>query len=401
MGGNLGLCDTWSLLRLLLDHTQTKASQRKNISHILHSSPLTDTDFVAALRDRYLCPDSPTPFLAYTGSPDSNLEAEISLGEGTPQGSVLSPLLFLIALFLLARALRTIPALSHAFYVDITLWVTTGNLGDIKTTLQAGVDTVATHARQIGVFLLLPRGMAPLSPSPLTVSLSGTPLPLLSTLRILGLLLQSNGKPSTFISRLTNTVQWTIRLIRRIANRHHGMREHVLRRLVQAFALSRFIYSLPFLFLSRTEGDKVNNLIRQAYKSALSLPTSISTARLLSMGVHNSLTELTEAYRTAQLVRLSRTRLAYTSPSVEAEEAAIALAITQISAEQIFCESKPAVYNYAVGRLAPRPQQWEAALSTTKPDLQLRLVTWALDIMTRHGLDATIGSLKAAHNAAF
>ncbi|KAH6936041.1 hypothetical protein HPB50_012816 [Hyalomma asiaticum] len=221
------------------------------------------------------------------------------------------------------------------------------------------------------------------------------------------------------------------------------------------------------------------------------------------MGVHNSLTELTEAHRTAQLLRLSRTRpgrallstlnlsplmplptslpipshvssllaidplpknmhpehhpsrraarssalwrkfgrqpaVAYvdaapyrhyaahalavtdnslqptitasvcTSTSVEAEEAAIALAITQTSAEYIFSDSKPAVYNYAVGRVAPpaagilrSPQQWEAALSSTRPDLQLRLVTWAEDVAARHCLDATTGSLKAAHNAAF
>ncbi|KAH6942735.1 hypothetical protein HPB50_009639 [Hyalomma asiaticum] len=226
------------------------------------------------------------------------------------------------------------------------------------------------------------------------------------------------------------------------------MREHDLRRLVQAFVLSRFVYSLPYLFLSRTEEDKVNCLNRQAYKSALSLPTSTSTDWLLSMSVHNSLTELTEAHRTAQLLRLSRTRpgraflstlklsplmplltslpipshvssllaidplpknmhpehhpsrraarasalwrkfgrqpaVAYvdaapyrhyaahalavtdnslrptitasvcTSASVEAEEAAIALAITQTSAEYIFSDSKPAVYNHAVGRVAP------------------------------------------------
>ncbi|KAH6927468.1 hypothetical protein HPB50_004361 [Hyalomma asiaticum] len=47
------------------------------------------------------------------------------------------------------------------------------------------------------------------------------------------------------------------------------------------------------------------------------------------------------------------------------------------------------------------PQQWEAALSSTRPDLQLRLVTWAEDVAARHCLDATTGSLEAAHNAAF
>ncbi|KAH8037885.1 hypothetical protein HPB51_018373 [Rhipicephalus microplus] len=97
-------------------------------------------------------------------------------------------------------------------------------------------------------------------------------------------------------------------LIGHISNRHHGMHEHDLHYLDQAFVLSRFVYSLPYLFLSRTEEDKVNYLIHQAFNSALSLPTSTSTDQLLSMGVHNSLTELTEAHRTAQLLRLSHTR---------------------------------------------------------------------------------------------
>ncbi|KAH7977840.1 hypothetical protein HPB49_003717 [Dermacentor silvarum] len=81
MAGNLGLRDTWSLLRVLLDPTHTKASQRKGISHLLHSSPLTDTDFLAALRDRYLCTNPPTTLPAYTGSPNPDLEADISTGE--------------------------------------------------------------------------------------------------------------------------------------------------------------------------------------------------------------------------------------------------------------------------------------------------------------------------------
>ncbi|KAL1474370.1 hypothetical protein MTO96_038025 [Rhipicephalus appendiculatus] len=69
MAGNLGLRDTWSLLRVLLDPTHTKASQRKDISHLLHSSSLTDTEFLATLRDRYLCTDPHTPLPAYSGSP--------------------------------------------------------------------------------------------------------------------------------------------------------------------------------------------------------------------------------------------------------------------------------------------------------------------------------------------
>ncbi|KAH8028967.1 hypothetical protein HPB51_021669 [Rhipicephalus microplus] len=109
-------------------------------------------------------------------------------------------------------------------------------------------------------------------------------------------------------AQLSNAIHQTMHLISRIAIHPHGMREHDLRRLVQAFVLSRFVYSPAYLFLSRTEKDKVNCLICQAYRSARFLPRSTSTDRLLSMGVHNSLSELTKAHLTAQLVRLSHTR---------------------------------------------------------------------------------------------
>ncbi|KAL3251488.1 hypothetical protein MRX96_055099 [Rhipicephalus microplus] len=81
MAGNLRLRDTWSLLRVLLDPTHTKASQRKNISLLLYSSSLTDTEFLATLQDGYLCTDPHTPLPAYSGSSNSDLDADISLGE--------------------------------------------------------------------------------------------------------------------------------------------------------------------------------------------------------------------------------------------------------------------------------------------------------------------------------
>ncbi|KAL3202267.1 hypothetical protein MRX96_042590 [Rhipicephalus microplus] len=59
MAGNLALRDTWSLLRVLVDPTHTKASQRKNVSLLLHSSSLTDSESLATLQDRYLCTDPP------------------------------------------------------------------------------------------------------------------------------------------------------------------------------------------------------------------------------------------------------------------------------------------------------------------------------------------------------
>ncbi|KAH8037576.1 hypothetical protein HPB51_014891 [Rhipicephalus microplus] len=222
MAGNLGLCNTWSLLRMLLDPTYTKASQCKNVSNLLHSSSLTDPAFLVTLRDHYLCTDPHPPLLAYSDFPNSDLDANISLAE------------------IRAALLK------------------------LRTTSAPEVDRITNKALRNLVALL--------SLSPLTISVQDHDL------------------------------------IRRIANHHHGMRKHDLGRLVQVNLLSRFVHFQPYLFHSRTEEEKVNCLIRQAYKSALSLPTSTSRDRLLSTGVHNSLTEHKEAHRTALLIRLSRAR---------------------------------------------------------------------------------------------
>ncbi|KAH8022569.1 hypothetical protein HPB51_000263 [Rhipicephalus microplus] len=49
MAGNLGLRDTWSLLRGLLDTTHPKAPLCKDVFLLLHSSSLADTEFLVTL----------------------------------------------------------------------------------------------------------------------------------------------------------------------------------------------------------------------------------------------------------------------------------------------------------------------------------------------------------------
>lgn len=75
--------------------------------------------------------------------------------------------------------------------------------------------------------------------------------------------------------------------ISRIANRHQGLKKANLLRLVQAFIISRITYVASFLDL-KTERDKLDCIIRKAYKQDLGIPIAASTERLLAMGVHNS-----------------------------------------------------------------------------------------------------------------
>lgn len=82
------------------------------------------------------------------------------------------------------------------------------------------------------------------------------------------------------------------------------MREKELVQLIHAFVISRITYVLPYLRLLRTEKDRVERLIRKVYKLTLGLAPTTSTTHLLSLGLHNTLDELIEAHRTAQIQRL-------------------------------------------------------------------------------------------------
>ncbi|KAH7960212.1 hypothetical protein HPB49_017774 [Dermacentor silvarum] len=126
----------------------------------------------------------------------------------------------------------------------------------MEETLQAGADIVAAHAAAVGLacsptkseLLLLhpPRCHTGTGPPPnIRINIDDQQVPEVDIVRILGIIIQNNGKNTATITNLTNTVHQTMRLIRRIANRHRGMREHDLRRLIQAFVISRVVYSLP------------------------------------------------------------------------------------------------------------------------------------------------------------
>lgn len=71
---------------------------------------------------------------------------------GTPQGSVLSPLLFNLAMRGLPPLLDQISDVRHALYADdITVWVTTGSLGYIETQLQEAATTIEQYVRRGGL----------------------------------------------------------------------------------------------------------------------------------------------------------------------------------------------------------------------------------------------------------
>ncbi|KAH7973750.1 hypothetical protein HPB49_004828 [Dermacentor silvarum] len=73
-------------------------------------------------------------------------------GRGTPQGAVLSPLLFNIALIGLPPLLDNIPGIRHGLYADdITIWSSTGSIGAMESHLQEAADVVSDYAKPCGL----------------------------------------------------------------------------------------------------------------------------------------------------------------------------------------------------------------------------------------------------------
>lgn len=105
----------------------------------------------------------------------------------------------------------------------------------------------------------------------------------------------------------------------RIASRRHSLEEEDAFRLVQVLAISRVVYSRPYLTLKSQERKQLEALIRRAYKQASAIPPNTSTKRVLALRIHSIVAEHVEAHLISQRERLRltlagrqvRTRLGY------------------------------------------------------------------------------------------
>ncbi|KAH6944868.1 hypothetical protein HPB50_005808 [Hyalomma asiaticum] len=128
------------------------------------------------------------------------------------------------------------------------------------------------------------------------VHADSTPVPVVSHLRVLGLILQSNRSNTDTIDQLSLSVQETARILARVRARREVMDKRDLLRLIDAFVISRRTYRLPYTNLLKSERDKIDVLIHRAYNTALGLPPNSSTERLLRLGVHNTIDEYDQKY---------------------------------------------------------------------------------------------------------
>lgn len=117
---------------------------------------------------------------------------------GTPQGSVLSPFLFNVAM-------TGLPEILSLYADDITLWIAGGSDGHIQDTLQKAIDAVEAYVGSRGLgcspqkselLLYQPTSRGKKKTEVPNIQLfanQGQPIPLVTSIKILGMRIQNNG----------------------------------------------------------------------------------------------------------------------------------------------------------------------------------------------------------------
>lgn len=149
---------------------------------------------------------------------------------GTPQGAVLSPLLFNIAMVNLPGLLSDIEGIRHALYADdITLWVTEGNLGQMEERLQLAAQVVDTYACYCGLQCSPHKSeFVHIRPSPkcttsIHLTLDSGPIAERQEIRILGLHVHNQRRVETTLHKLRKVSDQLGSMVRRVSNKQGGL----------------------------------------------------------------------------------------------------------------------------------------------------------------------------------
>ncbi|KAL1466837.1 hypothetical protein MTO96_042481 [Rhipicephalus appendiculatus] len=77
-------------------------------------------------------------------------------------------------------------------------------------------------------------------------------------IRVLGLWLEENGANRELVARLQKKVAAATHLVRRVAKKRKGLKEHNVTKLIHAYALSHIAYVAAYADWNRSETDKLN-----------------------------------------------------------------------------------------------------------------------------------------------
>ncbi|CAN7982616.1 unnamed protein product [Ixodes hexagonus] len=93
-------------------------------------------------------------------------------------------------------------------------------------------------------------------------------------------------------------------MIRRITRQKRGMKEHELRKVIEALIYSRVMYHLRYVSLTKTQRAKLETALRKATRLALGVPRYAANQRVEATGIFNSLNDRVDMHKLGQEQRL-------------------------------------------------------------------------------------------------
>ncbi|XP_077520176.1 uncharacterized protein LOC144130006 [Amblyomma americanum] len=154
----------------------------------------------------------------------------VELGErGTPQGSVFSPLLFDLALLPLPDLIKQLEGVDHAFYADeiygmddpsrVRCWMEEALQRAATTVHECSKSCGLSCAPQKSELLMIQPGKSKELPPNVIITIDGMVIKPTQQIRILGLLLQSDGKAHAAVTKIKTTTEQILSMLRRVSNR--------------------------------------------------------------------------------------------------------------------------------------------------------------------------------------
>ncbi|KAH7936107.1 hypothetical protein HPB52_018415 [Rhipicephalus sanguineus] len=235
---------------------------------------------------------------------------------GVPQGSVLAPLLFNLAMLPLGWALAAISDVYYIIYADdITAWSVHNDLQRQESALQEALNTADEWCRCIGLTLSTDKtlymsvanswGRRRLVNTPIQLTLSGRPLTPALQLRILGVVITANGSAKAWIREIKQQAHQVLHLIRRISSKAGGARTKIARLLVRAVLQPRLIYSAQFQHLTVRDWARLECINREAMRVVTGLPRCTPIPILQEEAQLNTIDELIYQRRQARELKPS------------------------------------------------------------------------------------------------